>query len=117
MQGQANHFSRYAPEKIPYAQDRYRNETIRLYQVLETRLQDRNWLVGDGRGQYSLADINAYPWVQWYKWAGLKDQDVGPNVKAWIERNFERPSVKRGMYAPSGKVSLQEKPDRTVKGF
>lgn len=63
MQGQTNHFERYAPEKIPYARDRYLNKTIRLYSVLEERLKDREWLVGDGRGQYSLADINAYRWV------------------------------------------------------
>lgn len=59
---QSNHFSRYAPEDIPYAKKRYLNETIRLYAVLEERLEGRDWLVGSGKGQYSLADINAYPW-------------------------------------------------------
>ncbi|CAO1621964.1 unnamed protein product [Parajaminaea phylloscopi] len=109
MQGQANHFTRYAPEKIPYAQDRYINETRRLYSVLEERLEGRDWLVGDGRGQYSLADLNAYPWVQWHKWAGLKDTDVGPNLKAWLERNLKRPAVKKGMYMPTGKHEILDK--------
>ena len=79
MQGQANHFNRAAPEKIPYAINRgwspfYRNylllthvsgyleETKRLYGVLEIRLTGRDWLVGPGKGQYSIADINVIPW-------------------------------------------------------
>lgn len=106
MQGQSNHFSRYAPEDIPYGKQRYLNETIRLYAVLEQRLSEnggREWLVGEGKGKYSLADVNAYPWVQWYKWAGLKESDVGPNVHAWLKRNLDRKAVKKGMYAPEGK--------------
>lgn len=55
MQGQANHFYRYAPEKIPYGIDRYINETKRLYGVLDRRLQGRDFLVGDGKGKYSVA--------------------------------------------------------------
>lgn len=55
MQGQANHFYRYAPEKIQYGIDRYINETKRLYRVLDDRLKDRDYLVGDGRGEYSIA--------------------------------------------------------------
>lgn len=55
MQGQANHFYRYAPEKIPYGIDRYINETKRLYGVLDQRLQGRDFLVGDGKGKYSIA--------------------------------------------------------------
>lgn len=100
--GQANHFVRYAPEDIPYGKQRYVNETIRLYSVLESRLQGRDWLVGSGKGQYSMADVNAYPWVQLHKWAGVRDSDVGPNVKAWLQRNLDRPAVKRGMAAPGG---------------
>lgn len=62
MQGQSNHFNRYAPESIPYAKKRYFEETKRLYGVLQLRLADRDWLAGPGRGKYSLADIKAYPW-------------------------------------------------------
>lgn len=58
MQGQANHFYRYAPEKIPYAVERYQNETRRLYSVLEERLKGRDYLVGKGVGRYSIADIS-----------------------------------------------------------
>jgi len=65
--GQANHFVRYAPEDIPYGKSRYVTETKRLYQVLDSRLKHHDWLVGD---KYSIADINAYPWLQYYKWAG-----------------------------------------------
>ncbi|KAL0949761.1 hypothetical protein HGRIS_009800 [Hohenbuehelia grisea] len=62
MQGQANHFGRFAPEKVPYAIKRYLDETKRLYGVLEIRLKDRDWLAGPGKGKYSLADINVIPW-------------------------------------------------------
>lgn len=58
MQGQANHFFRYAPTKIQYGIDRYQNETRRLYSVLDERLQGRDYLVGNGRGKYSIADIS-----------------------------------------------------------
>ncbi|KZV73688.1 glutathione S-transferase [Peniophora sp. CONT] len=62
MMGQANHFVHYAPEKIPYAADRYVNESKRLWGVLEIRLKDREWLAGPGKGKYSIADINVWPW-------------------------------------------------------
>ncbi|KAJ3510301.1 hypothetical protein NLJ89_g4760 [Agrocybe chaxingu] len=62
MQGQANHFNKFAPEDIPYAKKRYTEETKRLFGVLEIRLKDRDYLAGSGRGKYSLADIKAFPW-------------------------------------------------------
>ena len=64
MQGQATHFVRYAPEDIPYGKNRYTTETKRLYQVLDRRLKSHKWQVGD---KYSIADINAYLWLQYYK--------------------------------------------------
>ena len=67
MQGQANVFYRYAPEKIEYAIKRYQRETKRLYTVLDTRLKDHEFLAGD----YSIADIAAWPWVYIHHWAGL----------------------------------------------
>ncbi|KAJ4374033.1 hypothetical protein N0V83_002772 [Neocucurbitaria cava] len=72
MQGQANHFYRYAPEKIPYGIKRYQNETKRLYSVLEARLQDRDYLVGKGKGKYSVADMSTFTWVRWAPWAGIE---------------------------------------------
>jgi glutathione S-transferase len=62
MMGQATHFTHAAPEKIPYAINRYVEETKRLFGVLEIRLAERDWLAGPGRGKWSIADINALPW-------------------------------------------------------
>ncbi|KAF4617840.1 hypothetical protein D9613_006084 [Agrocybe pediades] len=62
MQGQSNHFQRFAPEDIPYAKKRYLDETERLFGVLQLRLQERDYLAGPGKGRYSLADINAFTW-------------------------------------------------------
>ncbi|RDB22563.1 Disulfide-bond oxidoreductase YfcG [Hypsizygus marmoreus] len=97
MQGQANHFGRFAPEDIPYAKNRYINETKRLYGVLEIRLADRDWLAGPGRGKYSIADIKAFPWVRIHKFAGVETLDEWPSVKAWVERNQARPAVEAGL--------------------
>ncbi|GAK64142.1 glutathione S-transferase C-terminal-like protein [Moesziomyces antarcticus] len=106
MQGQANHFVRYAPEDIPYGKNRYVTETKRLYQVLDRRLKDHDWLVGD---KYSIADINAYPWLQYYKWAGLKDEDVPQSVRDYIDRNWAREAVREGMKVPNGNTDWVEK--------
>lgn len=62
MQGQANHFHRAAPEDIPYGKKRYLDETKRLYEVLNIRLNGRDYLAGPGKGVYSIADINVFPW-------------------------------------------------------
>ncbi|KAG8739296.1 glutathione S- transferase, nitrogen catabolite repression regulator [Ceratobasidium sp. 428] len=101
MQGQANHFFRYAPEKIPYGINRYITETKRLYSVLNDRLTDREYLVGPGNGQYGLADINAFPWVRSWRWAGVDSLDDFPNVEAWLKRISERPQVKKGLDIPT----------------
>ena len=60
MQGQASHFLRFAPEKVPYGINRYQNETDRLYQVVETALQGKDWIAND---DYSIADMATFPWV------------------------------------------------------
>ncbi len=98
MQGQANHFVRYAPEKIPYAMDRYVNETRRLYGVLDTRLRDSpsGFLVGD---HISIADIASIGWVIYAGWAGV-DIDEFPHLKEWEEMMTARPAVKRGCDVP-----------------
>lgn len=95
MQGQANVFFRYFPEKIPSVIARYHNETKRLYQVLETRLEGREYLCDE----YSIADIATWPWVRLYPWAGLEIDDL-PNVLAWIDRIAARPAVQRGIEVP-----------------
>jgi glutathione S-transferase len=104
MQGQANHFFRYAPEKIPYAINRYITETKRLYSVLQDRLKDRDYLAGDGRGRFSIADINAFPWVRGHTWSGIDDDTFKsefPAVEAWIERVEARPAVYEGLGVPT----------------
>jgi GST-like protein len=95
MQGQANVFSRYAPEKIPYAIDRYQRETRRLYEVLNSRLATVDYLAGF----YSIADIATYPWVASHAWSGI-DLDGLDNLQGWLKRLGERPAVQRGMDIP-----------------
>jgi len=97
MQGQSNHF-RFAKEDIPYAKKRYLDETKRLYGVLEIRLaQDRDYIVGEGRGKYSLADINVLPWIRIHSYAGVENLDEWPNLKAWVARCLARPAVQLGV--------------------
>jgi len=100
MQGQAHHFLHYAPEDIPYGKKRYQEETRRLYGVLNIRLNGREYLVGAGKGKYSIADINVFPWVRIHKHAGIETLDEFPHVKAWVERILERPAVKAGIAVP-----------------
>jgi len=95
MQGQANVFFRYFPEKLPAVISRYHNETKRLYEVLETRLEGREFLCDD----YSIADIATWPWVRIHAWAGIEIDDL-PNVQKWIERIAARPAVQRGVEVP-----------------
>jgi len=98
MQGQLNHFAKAAPEDVPYAKKRYLNETKRLYGVLEIRLsQGRDWLVGAGRGTYSLADINVLPWVRIHAYGGIETLDEWPNVKKWLEAALARPGFSAGV--------------------
>jgi len=101
MQGQASHFHTFAPVEIPYAKKRYLDETERLYGVLEIRLADRDYLVGPGKGVYTIADINAQPWIAGHKFAGIETLDKWPNLKQWFERIADRPEVKAGFDVPS----------------
>lgn len=93
MFGQANHFVAYAPEKIPYAIDRYVNEVKRLLRVLDTRLAGRAFVAGD----YSIADIASMPWVVSARDRLIKDQFAYPNVVRWLDTILARPAVARGM--------------------
>ncbi|KDQ62576.1 hypothetical protein JAAARDRAFT_122192 [Jaapia argillacea MUCL 33604] len=100
MQGQSNHFNRYAPEDIPYAKKRYIDETKRLYGVLEIRLKEREYLAGPGKGIYTIADINVFPWVRIHSFAGIESLDEWPGVKSWVERIEARPTVQEGLNVP-----------------
>ncbi|AVH63842.1 glutathione S-transferase [Nostoc sp. 'Peltigera membranacea cyanobiont' 213] len=95
MFGQLNHFKRFAPEKLPYAIERYEKETLRIYGVLDKQLQDNEFICGD----YSIADVATYPWVAIYEFQGLT-LDNYPNLKRWVEIVQQRPAVQRGMQVP-----------------
>jgi glutathione S-transferase len=99
MQGQANHFGRYAPERIQYGVDRYVNESRRLYGVLDKHLatSTSGYIVGD---RCTIADIAHWGWIASAGWAGI-DIEEFPHVKAWEERMLARPGVEKGRHVPS----------------
>lgn len=90
MAGQNHHFSQYAPEKLPYAINRYVNETNRLYGVLNKRLGGRAFICGD---DYTIADMASYPWIVPYERQGQKLEDF-PNLKRWFQSIWDRPATK-----------------------
>jgi GST-like protein len=92
MLGQAHHFNAYAPERIPYAMQRYTNEAGRLYHVLDRRLAGRSYVAGE----YSIADMAIFPWCRLYARQGLRIEDF-PNVKRWFEVVAARPAVAKDM--------------------
>lgn len=93
--GQTHHFRRAAPEKVPYAIERFTNETRRLWGVMDKRLDDRDWLAAD---EFSIADIAVFPWAMRHEWQGIS-LDEFPNMKRWYETIEARPGVKRGLAA------------------
>ncbi|KAF9066300.1 glutathione S-transferase [Rhodocollybia butyracea] len=96
MQNELQH-SRSIPEKIPHVEKRYLDQTNRLYGELEARLsQDRDWLVGSGRGKYSIADMTVLPWVHFSSYSGV-GLDGWLNVKQWLERIRSRPASAAGL--------------------
>ncbi|KAF8524746.1 glutathione S-transferase-like protein [Gautieria morchelliformis] len=96
--GQASHFMN-APEKIPYAIDRYLTEAKRLFGVLEIRLKDHDYLVGPGRGTYTIADISSFTWVRLHKSLDI-DMEEFPGIQAWLDRIEARPAVQAGLMVP-----------------
>ena len=95
MLGQAHHFLRFNPGKAPYAEERYRLEAKRLYSVLDTRLQDNEFL----SGSYSIADMATWPWISRYEWQGI-DWDDHPHLLRWYLTIADRPAVQRGYDVP-----------------
>mgnify|MGYP001283281123 FL=1 len=93
--GQTHHFRRAAPEKVPYAIERFTNETRRLWGVMDKRLEDRDWLAAD---EFSIADIAVFPWAMRHEWQGIS-LDEFPNMKRWYKIVESRPGVKRGLAA------------------
>lgn len=104
MQGQANHFKRYAPEKIEYGINRYVNETRRLYRTMDTALakSTSGFLVGD---RCTVADISCWGWVAAHKWAGV-DIDEFPHLKKWLFTLLERPGFEKGRNVPTRHTAL-----------
>ncbi len=90
MAGQNHHFNRYAPEKIPYAIERYVKETARLYKVLNQQLENREFIVDN----YSIVDMACYPWVVPHEMQGQNLDDF-PHLKRWFDLMQERPAIQR----------------------
>jgi GST-like protein len=93
MLGQTHHFRQYAPEEIPYAIDRYTNETARLYRVMDKRLSEVEYFIGE---EYTIVDMAIYPWIVPYERQGQKMEDF-PSLKRWYEAVGARPAVQRAL--------------------
>ncbi|KAH6889813.1 glutathione S-transferase [Thelonectria olida] len=105
MQGQANHFKRYAPEKIDYGINRYVNETRRLYRTMETQLEKSTsgFLVGD---KLTIADVSCWGWVASHKWSGI-DIEEFPKLKKWLYTLLERPGFEAGRNVPGKHTAFE----------
>lgn len=95
MMGQANVFTRYFPEELPSVIDRYRRESRRLFEVLDGRLAEHEWLAGD----YSIADIANWAWVQTHPWPGVSVEGLD-HLQRWLEAVRARPAVQKGVTIP-----------------
>jgi len=105
MLGQANHFKYVAPEPMPYAVDRYVNETKRLFGILDHRLTDRDYIAGD----YSIADMASYSWSTIFTRLDIAIEEF-PALQRWQSRIAERPAVKRGMALLADKRQTSPQP-------
>jgi glutathione S-transferase/GST-like protein len=105
MMGQANVFTRYFPEQLPSVIDRYRRESRRLFEVLDGRLAQSEWLAGD----YSIADIANWSWVHTHQWPGVP-LDGLPHLQRWVDAIAARPAVQKGIVAPP-----RAAPEQTVE--
>ncbi|MBM6596088.1 glutathione S-transferase N-terminal domain-containing protein [Microvirga pudoricolor] len=112
MLGQTHHFRIYAPEKVPYAIDRYTNETNRLYGVLNKRLADREFVAGE----YSIADMAILGWAKMWDRQG---QDIAefPHVKRWLDTLLARPAVQRGLAVHADQRSSNDLKDPAVQAI
>ncbi|MZR30250.1 glutathione S-transferase N-terminal domain-containing protein [Sneathiella litorea] len=116
MLGQNGHFKFYAPEKIPYAQERYSTEVLRLFDVLNSRLEGRDYICGE----YSIADMACWPWIITYK---RQEIDLGefPNIRRWYDNLKTRPALRRGyevgreLSKPTGEWSEESRKHLTAQ--
>ncbi len=104
MMGQANVFFRYAPDKIEYAIGRYQREGRRLFEVLDRRLSDNEFLAGD----YSIADIANYAWARIHRWSGIEIEGL-VHLQRWLEAIAARPAVERGIDIPNAQTPRAKK--------
>ena len=107
MLGQHGHFKLYAPDRIAYATERYRNETLRLYKVLNGQLAEHEHVAGP---DYSIADMACFPWVQTYKAQEIPIDDF-PDLKRWYKALRERPALKRGMDVGRDRINRRPQDD------
>ena len=109
MAGQNNHFNHYAPEKIPYAMERYINETARLFRVMNERLADREFLAGE----YSIADMASYPWAISHERLSMKIAEY-PHVKRWLDTIAKRPATIRAYEKEKPKTAPLDEKSRKI---
>jgi len=114
MLGQAHHFRIYAPEKVPYAIERYTNEARRLYGVMNRRLANSRYI---GGAEYSIADIAIFPWLRSWKNQGIDWNDF-PHLRGWFDEIAARPAVVRGVEVLTHlrKPQLDDKARETLYG-
>lgn len=111
MMGQHGHFKLYAPERIAYATERYRNEVLRLFGVMDRRLARYDYLAGE---QYSVADIACFPWVQTYKRQEIDLADF-PHVQRWYETLKQREGLRRGMALGRDRINRNPQDDAQAR--
>lgn len=111
MMGQHGHFKLYAPERIAYATERYRNEVLRLFGVMDRRLARYDYLAGE---QYSVADIACFPWVQTYKRQEIDLADF-PHVQCWYETLKQREGLRRGMALGRDRINRNPQDDAQAR--
>jgi GSH-dependent disulfide-bond oxidoreductase len=112
MLGQNHHFRHYAPESIDYAVNRYTREARRLYEVMDRRLGEVEYLAD----AYSIADIACFPWIRPWKRQG-QNLDQHPNLKRWFDAIDQRPAVQRGLQVPPVRMDLDRSMDEDTRSI
>ncbi|MDE2562029.1 MAG: glutathione S-transferase N-terminal domain-containing protein [Sphingomonadales bacterium] len=111
MLGQHGHFALYAPERLIYPTERYRREALRLYGVLDRRLEGRECIAA---GQYTIADMACFPWIRTWKAQAIPLADF-PHLKAWYERLKQRPGLRRGMEVGADRINRRPQDDAEAR--
>ncbi|MDD1779602.1 glutathione S-transferase N-terminal domain-containing protein [Enterovibrio sp. ZSDZ35] len=112
MMGQANVFYRYFPEKIPAAIERYQKEGRRLFEVMNSQLENNAYLAGD---EYTIADIATWPWVRIHEWSGVDISGL-THLQRWVDELAERPACQKGILVPPpSELSDEERAKQIAK--